>query len=278
MSDRRDREGTRRLDLGSYRGELAAEYNDPLLIEAISRPEELWTRPDAALLLDKRNRVGSVRIVLSTGLIQDIVIKEFPSRGIIRLKSLLQPSKAVKAWRGAMALKDRGLGTASPAAYLEKRRHGFVERSFFFAARIDTAQEIRDLFRRLRPAELGPLLSGLAGFLSQCHDRGILHRDLSDGNVLVKTNDSGQAVFFLLDTNRVRIRRKLRAFRRTRNLIRLGIPPGFQKYFLGSYFGEKTPHKAHWVWYRINKGVFAGFVGLKRMLRLRQIARFLRVQ
>jgi serine/threonine protein kinase len=177
-----------------------------------------------------------------------------------------------------MALKDRGLGTASPAGYMEKRRHGFVERSFFFAARIDAAEEIRDLLRRLPPAELRPLLSDLAGFLRECHDRGILHRDLSDGNVLVKTNDSGQAVFFLLDTNRVRIRRKLRAFCRTRNLIRLGIPPGFQKYFLRSFFGEKPLPKAHWLWYRINKGVFAGYMGLKRKLRLRQIARFLRIQ
>jgi hypothetical protein len=278
MSNGLDREATCRLDLGPYRGEFAAEYNDPLFIGAISHPEELWARPDAELLLDKRNRVGTVRIRLSSGLNREIVVKEFSSRGIIRLKSLLQPSKAASAWQGALALKENGLGTASPAGYLEKKKRCLVERSFFFASRIDGAEEVRGLFRSLQAAELEPLLSELAAFLSQCHDRGILHRDLSDGNVLVKKDDSGRAVFFLLDTNRVRVRKKLGGFRRSKNLIRLGIPPGFQRYFLRAYFGEKPLHKAHWFWYRMNKAVFVGYVGLKKKLRLRQIARFLRIQ
>src|SRR4030042_2564796 len=121
MSNGHDREATRRLDLGPYRGEFAAEYNDPLFIGAISHPEELWTRPDAELLLDKRNRVGTVRILLSSGLSRDIVVKEFSSRGLIRLKSLLQPSKEARAWRGALALQQRGLGTGTPPGSLEKR-------------------------------------------------------------------------------------------------------------------------------------------------------------
>jgi hypothetical protein len=278
MSNGHDKVATCRLDLGPYRGEFAAEYDDPLFIDAIFHPEELWIRPDAVLLLDKRNRVGTVRILLSSGLTRDIVVKEFSSRGIIRLKSFLQSSKAARAWQGALALKDKGLGTASPAGYLEKRKRGLVERSFFFAAMIDGAEEIRGLLRSLQTAELEPLLSELAAFLSQCHDRGILHRDLSDGNILVKKDDSGRAVFFLLDTNRVRVRKKLGGFRRSKNLIRLGIPPGFQRYFLRTYFGEKPLHKAYWFWYRMNKAVFAGYVGLKRKLRLRQISRFLRIQ
>src|SRR4030042_1583003 len=127
MSEASKRQAAFRLDLGSYRGEFAAEYDDPLFIEAISRPEEIWTRPDTELILDKRN----------------------------------------------------------PAGYLEKRKRGLGERSFFFAARVDGAEEIRGLFRRLPAVELEPLLPALAAFLSQCHDRGILHRDLSAGNVLV---------------------------------------------------------------------------------------------
>ena len=278
MSNGNVREATCRLDLGLYRGEVSAEYDDPLFVDAIAHPEELWTRPDARLLLDKRNRVGTVQIVLSSGLKRDIVVKEFSRRGITRLKSLVQPSKAARAWRGALALKERGLGTASPAGYLEKRRRGLVERSFFFAARIDGAEEIRGLFRSLPAADLKPLLSALAAFLSQCHDRGILHRDLSDGNILVKKDDMGCPLFNLLDTNRIRIRKKLGGFRRSKNLIRLGVPPAFQGYFLKRYFGEKPLWKWHWSWYRINKVVFAGYLGFKKKLRLRQIARFLRIQ
>jgi hypothetical protein len=278
MAGKEEKKETGRLDLGAYRGEIGAEYDDPLFVDAIAHPEELWTRPDARLLLDKRNRVGTVQIVLSSGLKRDIVVKEFSGRGITRLKSLVQPSKAARAWQGALALKERGLGTASPAGYLEKRRHGLVERSFFFAARLDGAEEIRGPFRSLPAADLEPLLSVLAGFLSQCHDRGVLHRDLSDGNILVKKDDSGRILFYLLDTNRIRIRKKLGGFRRSKNLIRLGVPPASQRYFLSRYFGEKPLRKTHWFWYRMNKIVFADYVSLKKKLRLRQIARFLRIQ
>ena len=269
---------TRSLDFGEYRGEVLSAFDDPTFIGAISRPEEIWSRPEIELLTDKRNKIGVLRNSMSSTLTRDIVVKEFSSRGIARLKSLFQDSKAARAWRGALALKEMGLGTALPAAYLEKRRHGFVERSFFFAARVSGAQEIRGLFRSLPEAELRPLLSTLAAFLSRCHDHGILHRDLSDGNILVKEGGSGSTGFFLLDTNRIRIRKKLSAYRRAKNLVRLGVPPSFQNFFLRAYFGEKRFRKTHWLWYKINKAVFTAFVSLKKKLRLRQVARRLRIQ
>ena len=270
--------GIRRLNFGGYRGEVESGFDDPAFIEAISRPEEIWSRPEVEVLFDRRNRVGTLRIAMSSASAQDIVVKEFSSWGIIRLKSLFQKSKAARAWRGALALKERGLGTASPAAYLEKRRRGLVERSFFFAAGISGAEEIRGLFRSLPAAELKALLSDLAAFLSRCHDYGILHRDLSDGNILVRKGDSGPTAFYLLDTNRIRIRSKLGSYRRAKNLIRLGVPPVFQRFFLGAYFGEKRFRKTHWVWYKMNKAVFTAYIALKRALRLRQVARWLRIQ
>ncbi len=278
MTGKKEKRPARRLDLGAYRGEVGAGFDDPHFIDVIARPENIWDIPEAELLFDGRNRVGTVRILLASGLNLDLVVKEFSSRGLIRLKSLVQPSKAARAWRGALALEERGLGTASPAGYLEKRKRGLVEHSYFFAARVDGAEEIRGLFRSLQASELEPLLSALAGFLRRCHDRGILHRDLSDGNILVRKGEPGQDSFCLLDTNRIRICRRLGWFRRSKNLIRLGIPSAFQGYFLSRYFGGRRPRKAHWAWYRLNKIVFTSYLGVKKKLRLRQIARFLRIQ
>ncbi|MGB7294069.1 MAG: lipopolysaccharide kinase InaA family protein [Candidatus Aminicenantales bacterium] len=268
----------RTLIFDEYRGEVAPEFDDLSFLDAISRPEELWIRPDIEMLLDARNRVGAVRLPLSSGPSREIVVKEFKPRGFVRLKSLSQSSKAARAWRGAWALKERGLETALPAAYLEKRRRGLVERSYFLAERITGAGEIRGLFRRLGPEELEPLLDALAGHLSLCHDRGILHRDLSDGNILVKKDDSGRFSFYLLDTNRIRLRKRMGAFRRAKNLIRLGVPPALQKKFLLKYAGAKGFRRAHWFWYKWNKSVFTASLGLKKKLRLRRIARFLRIQ
>jgi serine/threonine protein kinase len=279
MSDRNEKESIGRHEAGPYRGEFKAEFcRDAAFLAAVSYPEDIWSRPEAALLHDKRNRVGTLRIVLSSGFGREFVVKEFPSRGLPRMKSFFQPSKAARAWQGALALERNGLGTAAPAGFLEKRKRGFVERSFFFAARIDGAEEVRGLFRRLPAAELEPLLSGLAKFLSRCHDRGVLHRDLSDGNVLVKKDEVGRREFFLLDTNRIRRVGKLGGLRRSKNLIRLGVPPGFQEYFLRAYYGEKPLPKPAWLWYKTNKAVFASYANVKKKLRLRQIARFLRIQ
>ncbi len=266
------------LVFDDYRGEVAPEFDDPVFLEAISRPEELWRRPSMELLLEGRNRVGVARIQVSFGQLKEIVVKEFKPRGFVRLKSLFQPSKAARAWRGAWALMQRKLRTAPPAAFLEKRRGGLIARSYFLAERIDGAEEVRGLFRRLGPAELEPLLAALAVHLSLCHDRGILHRDLSDGNILVRKDDSGRFTFYFLDTNRIRLRKKLGAFRRSKNLIRLGIPPALQKMFLSGYFGARKVPWSSWLWYKWNKSVFTVYVRLKKKLRLRQIARFLRIQ
>jgi serine/threonine protein kinase len=262
----------------NYRGEVAPEFDDIFFLDVISRPEEIWNRPDTEILTVKRNRLGVARIPMSSGPPREVVIKEFSPRGLIRLKSFFQASKGLRAWRGAMALTERGLETAPPIAYLEERYRGLVRRSFFFAERIEGAEEIRSLFRRLQPAELDPLLAALARHLSLYHDLGILHRDLSDGNILVKKDDNGRFVFYMLDTNRIRLRTKVGPFRRAKNLIRLGVPRDLQKNFVLSDRAARPLRRAHWLWYKWNKSAFTAYLGLKKKLRLRQVARFLRIQ
>jgi len=267
----------RALKIGGYHGLIAGAYDDPVFLAALTPLEGLWARPGAEILSEGRNRVGRLTAPLSTGVAADIIVKEFSSRGVNKLKSLVLPSKAERAWRGAAALVERGLGTAHPVAWLAQRKRGLVERSFFLSERIAGAVEVRGLFRELPPSELEPLLGALAGFLSAVHAEGILHRDLSDGNVLVRKIDAGGLEFFLLDTNRIRLRRRVGGLSRAKNLIRLGLPASHREYFLARYFGGRPPVLPH-LWYKINKSVFTSYIALKRRLRLRRLARALRIQ
>ena len=263
------------LYFGPCQGRIHSRYRDPSFIDAISDCGQLLNQPECQILLEGRNRVGVVSIKRQDEEVE-VVLKEFQSRGVNKLKSLFLPSKALRAWKGSVNLIERGIDTPFPIAFLEKRKRGFLDQSFYLTEKIEEAEEIRFLFRRASPEKLKPLLVALANHLSVCHQKGVLHRDLSDGNILVKEDEKGKSRFYFLDTNRIRFPRKINLLRRVKNLIRLGVPAPYQSFFLKQYLGEN--HRFLWFWYRINKIIYTSYVAFKRKLRLRQLAQKLKIQ
>lgn len=266
------------LSLPPFKGRIQVSYNHPLFLQAISDCSRLLSDQDTEILLDRRNRVGVVALPQQDGRKVDIVIKEFRSRGVNRLKSLFLRGKALKSWRGAAALIERGIETPPPVAYLEKRKGVFLGQSFFLAERVSGVEEVRLLFPELPPSELRRLLVSLSQYLSSCRNKGILHRDLSDGNILVKKDKSGEFMFYLIDTNRIRVKKRIGLLSGIKSLVRLGVPPDFQRFFLEHYLGTTHVKRFPWFWYRINKSLYTQFVELKKKLRLRQLAQKLKIQ
>ena len=266
------------LSLPPFKGRIQASYNHPLFVQAISDCNSLLGDKDTEILLEGRNRVGVVVLAREDGKNEDIVIKEFRSRGMNRLKSLFQRGKAFRAWQGAVALVEREIETPPPIAYLEKRKALFLDQSFFLAEKVNGVEEIRFLFPKRPPSELRELLVSLSQYLSTCHKKGILHRDLSDGNILVKKDKSGELRFYLIDTNRIRVKKRIGLLSGVENLIRLGVLLDFQRFFLEHYLGITRVERFHWFWYRINKSLYSNYVELKKKLRLRQLAQKLKIQ
>lgn len=273
----RKKEFGRPLVLPPYKGQIQEAYSHPDFIQAISDCHSLLNDPKAEILLDSRNRVGVVTLPTKGQKNVDVVIKEFRIRGVNRLKSFFLQGKAYRAWQGGMALVEKKVDTPPPVAYLEKRKGPFLDESFFLTERILDVQEIRSLFRELPAEELRRLLASLSRYLCHCHERGVLHRDLSDGNVLVGKDKSGEFRFYLIDTNRIRMKRHIGRKKRIKNLIRLGVPPEHQRYFLEQYSGQERMKGFLWFWYRFNKMVYSNYIGLKKRLRLRQVARKLKI-
>ena len=275
---------SRPFDRPPFKGRVAASVATRSFLAAVSDCRALLAGPTAEIFLDGRNKVGGVSIPLEAGKALAVVIKEFHSDGIDKAKSLFQPSKAAKAWRGACALIERGLETPIPLAWLESRKRGFVTDSFFLAERVIGGREIRHLLREFTGDELCALLAALARTVRVCHERGILHRDLSDGNILVRKDDGAEAGFhfYFLDTNRIRIRapRTIGSLARAKNLIRLGIPGPQRRFFLERYAGRRgeATSQAFIFWYRINKRFYTLYVGLKKTLKLKKWTRRLRIQ
>ena len=266
----------RTLDIPGFTGRIISDYDVPALVEAFKDCDALLGR--SLILEESRNRVGVITLSYEHDKAAEYVIKEFRVQGVTKWKSIILPSKAKKAWRGSLALVERGLLTPLPVAYLERRKSIVMERCYFICEYAPETEEVRGLFQELPPEELTLLLRDLARFLARCAASGILHRDLSDGNILVETKKDGPFQFFLLDTNRVRCKNKIGAFRGIKSLIRLGVPRELQRSFLSEYLLPSPVKGIHWLWYRWNKSCFTGYIRLKDLLRLKQLARRLKIQ
>jgi hypothetical protein len=266
------------LAIGPYRGALNPDFDTPEFRAALSDPCALASGPSARVLLDRRNLVVVASVPVSSSARADVVVKMFRASGFKRLKTLLVPGKAARAWRGAAACRARSVPTPLPVAYLERRARGLVADGYYLSAYLPDAVEIRSLFRELPPDELGRLLGELAKFLGFCHNEGILHRDLSDGNILVRSPRPGAYDLCLIDTNRISVRRSIPVLSRLRNLVRLGIPPAYRDLFLRLYLGDGRASRPLVLWYRANKARYAGFVAFKKKLRLRRLAERLGIQ
>ena len=261
------------LDLPPFKGRINPEFQQPNFVEKISRFDRLFQEAFHQILFDGRNRISVIPILLSGEKTTNIVIKEFFTHGLNRIKTLFMPSKAQKAWLGGVALMDRNIPTPVPVAYLEKDRSPFIDESCYFSILEEGVEEIRYLFRRLPPEELSSLVQALACHMSRCHKKGILHRDLSDGNILVRSEERKKHTFFLIDTNRIRLKERLGTLKRIKNLTRLGIPSAFQKFFLEKYTGSKKVKKGLWFWYRFTKKSYTWHISLKKRLRLSRVTK-----
>jgi len=262
--------------LGGFRGAVALDRLDPGFLNALSEP--LLLMKEGALLHSGRNRLAAVSLKASSGRVGEAVLKQFNPRGVDRLKTLILPSKARKAWRGAKALVQKGVPTPFPLAYLERKKAGLTAEGYYLAEKISNAQEVRHLFRSLEGRELAELLRTLAVFLKEAHNKGVLHKDLSDGNILAGSDGRGGTIFYLLDTNRVRVRKRIGLMRAAGNLVRLGIPPPGQPAFLAYYWGGRSVPRFFAFWYRLRKKWYTGLVGLKKALRLKMLVRKLGLQ
>jgi hypothetical protein len=255
---------------------IVDDLDTPEFRNALSSIRRLAYGPAAHVLLDARNRIVALPLPADGNRFVDAVAKEFRPSGLKRLKTLVVPSKAVKAWRGAVACVERDVATPRPMACLERRRAGVVAESWFVSAWVENAREIRHLFLEFEGDALRVLVAGLAACLRRAHERGILHGDLSDGNILV----SGPAPFrfSLIDTNRICACRRLSWRTRVRNLVRLGVPPEVQDAFLDAYLGERRESIGlRRLYYRAKKR-YTAVVALKKKLRLRRLAEKLKIQ
>jgi len=281
------------IKAGRYEGRVHPDFDRPAFREALASVGELAASASAEVLLDSRNRVVALRLAVDPPRRVEAVIKEFRPEGFHRLKTAVVASKDRKAWRGAAACLVRDVPTPRPLACLSRRAAGVVVESYYVSERVFGAREVRYLLRELSGEKRRELLAELAVFLRRAHDAGLLHRDLSDGNVLVAGGPPAAGTprpafvrddvpdvgykFYLIDTNRIRTRGRIPWLARVKNLVRLGVPPEDQPFFLDAYLGERSGSALLQYWYKKKKKNYTDYVALKKKLGLRRLAKRLRI-
>ena len=119
-----------------------------------------------------------------------------------------KPSKAQKSWNSSSQLMRKEVGVSKPVAFFEHKHNKAFDQNIYISEAVEHIGSVRDMFTHF--SQGGMDFKGvtkeqaylqLSNFLLHMHARGVLFRDLSGGNVLIKEAAQGFD-FVLIDTNR----------------------------------------------------------------------------
>lgn len=168
---------------------------------------------------------------------QRLAVKRYGHISLLNrlLYGFLRKSKAERAYRHAIRLRQLGVGTPEEVAFLEVRRHCLLDACYFVARYSDykPLQPVTEL--DIQRPEVAAVLDALADFLFRMHNAGVLHKDLNIGNILYRGDRCSGYAFQVIDTNRMRFYRSLSMRRRLDNLRRLSCPAPVYLYILDRY-------------------------------------------
>lgn len=177
-----------------------------------------------------------------------LCVKEYRSPALAdRLKEWFRPSRARRAWEGAIHLHKHDISAPEIVSLIK-----YGKRSYLVTRFINDAVPLNLLLRERFSKSLDPLeiaakramVRQLGQWLRRIHDLGIYHDDWSAKNILTTQNNK-QWEFHLLDMESVLPRKPLAYRRRIKNLGQisdapLGITRTDRMRFLLAYAGDDT--------------------------------------
>ena len=138
-------------------------------------------------------------------LTEGIVVKQFKTPSILRglWYGVFGKSKARRSYEYAQQMN--GL-TPKPVAYREVRVCGILRESWYACKQSECKHTFIELIENLSFPHRAAILFAIGRFTAELHQRGIWHRDYSQGNILF--NEDGSKIE-VIDLNRIRQRRPL---------------------------------------------------------------------
>lgn len=155
--------------------------------------------------------------------------------------SCFRTSKAYRSFHNSMKVLSLGLETPTPIAYLNCMEGGLLKQSFYVSLQSSYTHSVQE-FRNLETTGKEDIVAEEGRFIARMHKAGILHKDLSGGNLLFEKDEQG-IHFTLVDMNRIRFCRRIGKKRGLRNMERLR---GSDRYFqlLTKAYAEECAYDA----------------------------------
>lgn len=132
-----------------------------------------------------------------------LVVKRFGRMNVLKrvIYSFFRDNKAIRSYRHAEQILQRGFQTPEPIAYIEERKNGLLSDLYYICCYTKACDIKSQLIDREPYNE--SLLHAYAIFVASLHTHGILHRDLNPTNVLYEVSERGDYQFTLIDINRM---------------------------------------------------------------------------
>ncbi len=149
-----------------------------------------------------------------------IVIKSFKVPTLINrlVYTYIRGSKAQKAYDNALKLLDLDINTPEPVAIVQELTPT-LHKSFFLSIAFEYEFTLRPPLRDQNFQNRTELFQAFARFTAQLHDKGVLHNDYSQGNILIK-KEKDDYLFSIVDINRMQFK-TLSKTERYKNFSRL---------------------------------------------------------
>lgn len=134
-----------------------------------------------------------------------VLLKVHKPRGFgDRLLAAVRGSRARAEWDAARYLAGAGIPTPEPLVLAERRRGLSLEQAASGTRFLPARETFEPALRAQPPRKAHALLARAARWIRALHDRGISHRDLHSGNVLVGPGPGDLATIDVVDLHTVR--------------------------------------------------------------------------
>lgn len=155
--------------------------------------------------LDRAEQAARLKATgLASGPETTVVVKSFQRPVWLRrlIYGWVVKSKARRSFEYACLLKDKGLETPAPVAYVERRRWGLLQDSYYVSLASTLPLTMNDLIGHPELPHRDAYLDAVARYTARLHDEGICHADYSCGNILLGM-ENGEPKVEVIDLNRL---------------------------------------------------------------------------